>query len=186
LIIHEWAVNSKGHGIANIARVDNWFLRLIWISAFLSCVGYCIYQIALVVEVYLKYEVTTKYSLVNEAPMLFPAVSICNLNPYDGLKINTAIDDELAQRHLSVSNYTLVSDFLDQVTNQFKSSFHAQAANGTFNLQYSGYDLTEMLVSCKFAGVECTLADFSYFYDYDYGNCYRFNGGTNATNQTVL
>lgn len=32
---------------------------------------------------YLNYEVTTNYLNIIESPTEFPAISICNLNPYD-------------------------------------------------------------------------------------------------------
>jgi hypothetical protein len=175
--ISQWALNSKGHGIANIARSKSRLLRLIWLLAFLASLGYCFYQISLTLIYYQRHQVITKYSLINEAPAIYPAVSICNLNPFDGYLAQDPIDDLLNERNFSINNYKLVIDYLDSVTNQFKSTFQARAANETFNLYLNGFYLSQMLLSCKFQGQPCSQQDFSYFYDYNYGNCYRFNGG---------
>ena len=53
-----------------------------------------------------------------------------------------------------------------------------------FDVYANGFYLSQMLVSCKFNGVPCSLDSFYYYHDYDYGSCYRFNGGktNNSTN----
>ncbi len=54
-----------------------------------------------------------------------------------------------------------------------------------FNLNSYGYLLGDMLLSCKFRGRFCTENDFSLYHNYNYGNCYRFNGGMNKSNHVI-
>jgi hypothetical protein len=107
-VIRNWALVSKAHGIANIARNQHFALRAIWIACFLGSFSYCktifikfwliqmisyiyrfilirtgTYQIVVTVITFLRYDVTTSYSDIPEAPALFPAVAFCNLNPLD-------------------------------------------------------------------------------------------------------
>ena len=69
---------------------------------------------------------------------------ICNLNPYDGQVAKEQIDQVLIDRDFNIDNFTTVIKYLDSVTNQFKSSFHALADNGSFNLYYNGFYLIQM------------------------------------------
>lgn len=40
-------------------------------------------------------------------------------------------------------------------------------------------------MSCKFQGLNCSKEDFYFYHDYDYGSCFRFNGGkTNHAGET--
>lgn len=40
-VLKNWALVSKAHGIANIARNQSAFLRSTWIICFLASFGYC-------------------------------------------------------------------------------------------------------------------------------------------------
>lgn len=40
-VFKNWALTSKAHGVANIARNQHYLLRLIWIVCFLASFGYC-------------------------------------------------------------------------------------------------------------------------------------------------
>ena len=57
---------------------------------------------------------------------------------------------------------------------------------------YNNYELRKklsltldfMILGCYFGSKMCTKDDFEYFFDINYGNCYRFNSGLNASNQS--
>ena len=40
-----------------------------------------------------------------------------------------------------------------------------------------GYPFEDMLIDCKFEANTCSASEFEWYYDYNYGNCYRFNSG---------
>ena len=66
---------------------------------------------------------------------------------------------------------------MDQVNFLLKSSFRKYArTNKEFNLKRNGFQLEEMLISCQYDLSPCSVSDFEWFYNFDYGNCYRFNG----------
>jgi hypothetical protein len=48
-----------------------------------------------------------------------------------------------------------------------------------------GLTLEEMMVSCYFGNRPCNHTEFEYFFDINYGNCYRFNSGYDSLNRTV-
>lgn len=68
-------------------------------------------------------------------------------------------------------------EYLDDVNLQLKSTFQSDAeVNKTYDLRQNGFQLTQMLISCMFDLKPCSVSDFVWFYSFDYGNCYRFNG----------
>ena len=56
-------------------------------------------------------------------------------------------------------------------------------ASQTF-LQSIGYSINDLLVSCYFNGLPCNSNDFTWFYDYNYGNCYTFNANASSVQTT--
>ena len=75
-----WLEQSK---ISNIVLASNSFLIIIWSIAFLGCFVYCFYLVVTCILNFYKYETTVSISYITETPTNFPAVTICNLNPFD-------------------------------------------------------------------------------------------------------
>jgi hypothetical protein len=73
----------------------------------------------------------------------------------------------------------------DALIKSYLIALENREANGQINLTNYGYQLKDLLLGCKFRGVYCTANDFSMYHNYNYGNCFRFNGGKNALNQNV-
>src|SRR5690606_35639629 len=48
-----------------------------------------------------------------------------------------------------------------------------------------GMSLEDMLISCTYANTACTVNDFEWYYEFFYGNCYRFNSGRNSSGDQV-
>jgi hypothetical protein len=42
-----------------------------------------------------------------------------------------------------------------------------------------------MLIKCHFTEIRCSANDFYWYYDFNYGNCYTFNSGYNASGHRV-
>lgn len=105
---------------------------------------------------------------------------ICNLNPFDAQVASQDIGRILTQLNINASGYKDYINYLEDVNFQIKSTLQLEAkANSSLNLRTLGFELSNMLLSCQFDHEPCSVADFEWFYNFDYGNCYRFNG--NAT-----
>lgn len=62
-------------------------------------------------------------------------------------------------------------------------------ANKNLNSTYIkslGFDLSSILISCYYNGIQCTESDFTYYYTYEYGNCYVFNAYSSATKLNAI
>ena len=48
-----------------------------------------------------------------------------------------------------------------------------------------GFSLDDMLVKCQFNKNPCSSADFEWYFDFHYGNCFKFNTGINSSGHSV-
>lgn len=183
-ILKNWVSKTTIHGFQSLLTSNHIFLKIAWFVCIALSTTYCSYQVFQTILRYNHYDKITTYSLVNEAPTIFPAVVICNLNPYDGNMSKLAIQESLKAKNITPDPEDSAIHYIDNATNQFKSVFEYRAIQSKFNLYDNGFFLHQMLISCKFQGNGCGQNDFEYFHDYDYGNCYRFNGNRNSSGQT--
>ena len=158
---------SSIHGIPNILRNDNNSIKFMWMICFLISTGVCGYSLSLSIIDYFEYNVITKISIKERDKMIFPIVSICNLNLFATPYSNN------------------VSNFMFKTTFPFYNQMLAAKAwsnmvikNYGFDRTNLGYSIKEFMINCQFNQIKCDLEqDFEYFYDINYGNCYRFNSG---------
>ena len=102
---------------------------------------------------------------------------ICNINPYNAEVAKDQIDDIINEKNINASSFNSYIEYLDEVNFQLKSTFRKLAeTNKTFDLKQNGFQLEQMLISCQYDLSPCSVSDFEWFYNFDYGNCYRFNG----------
>ena len=69
-------------GIPNIFRSKYKIMKLIWFFCTMIGIAYTIYNILLSIFDYLQYEVNTSYRVVNEIPIEFPVITICDRNTF--------------------------------------------------------------------------------------------------------
>ena len=163
------------HGIPNITRVKSLTLRIMWLFFFLVSKAFCCYMIFTSIDSFFDFEVVTKIHIENHLPIEFPTISICNLNPY--------VKEE-AKQYFSENNGNLTEQFGDYIwgiynflkihnlSSQVKKSF--------------GLNLSEFIYECYFDNDICDYEnDFVWFYDFDNGNCFKYNSGKNATGHTI-
>lgn len=169
----EWCKSSSSHGIPNIASTDNLLIRLIWIVCFCISLGYCSILLIQTLFDYLANPVYINIQVIEDIPTLFPAISICNLNPFrtDDPAIKAEFDYLVSQNNLSTANGGLLF-YLDSSSKLIKS--YVSRFNVEKKKSY-GHELKDMLLDCRFNADICTHQDFEWFYDFDYGNCYKFN-----------
>ena len=74
-----------------------------------------------------------------------------------------------------MTNSTSLVKYTDTVNTLLKSNLESLGKSG-LNLYVSGFNIQQMLLGCEFNGNPCSLDDFYVYHDFNYGNCYRFNG----------
>jgi hypothetical protein len=112
-----------------------------------------------------------------------------NLENFDFEKIDFSYISPIHKRSQSTINVTqaqIIKLNSEAQLRNYLISLENRANNDkNFNLNSYGYSLGDMLLSCKFRGRFCTENDFSMYHNYNYGNCYRFNGGFNKSNHIL-
>lgn len=111
------------------------------------------------------------------------AVTICNLNAYDGHRSREFIEWILKNESNYALNFSNLLRYTDESNEDFKSYFeHYETIDSNFSIFYQGFLLDQMLITCQFDDEPCSPSDFYWFHDYDYGNCYTFNSGNSDQN----
>ena len=189
-ILKEFAEHTSTHGLGNLCRTKSKYIRVLWILCFLVCFGYCFYQLVLSVLDYLSYRTISKYELLNEIPMVFPAIDICLLNAYDGIKISNDITDikSLYPYISNLKSYPYFIQSIDYLKESLKSNLERVWENQSNpkSLQIANeFSLNQILISCRFQNKACFSSNFTYYHNYDFGACYSFNNGLNGPIQSL-
>lgn len=177
-LVKESAISSTMHGLPNVFRLENKFLKLMWIVCFLGALIYCIYTIASIIKTFLLFEVLTNQQVSNTSPVDFPAITVCNINPFDRRHAQSYINMVLTNNNLSyVNDITKIDINPKLVSNLIKASIKSDPSLNVTQIQNLGFDLNYMILTCYFNNLPCNSSDFIWRYDYDYTNCFTFNSG---------
>uniref|UniRef100_K7FSS6 Acid-sensing ion channel 2 n=1 Tax=Pelodiscus sinensis TaxID=13735 RepID=K7FSS6_PELSI len=154
--IQIFAHTSSLHGIRHIFVYGPVTIRrLLWMLAFVGSLGLLLVESSDRVAFYFSYQHVIKVDEVMANSLVFPAVTICNLNEFRFSKLTTN-DLYHAGELLALLDVNL----------QIPDPHLAEPAYKpkVFNMQEFlgrvGHDLKDMLLYCKFKGQECSQKDF--------------------------
>ena len=185
-------MESTSHGIPRIIKnivKNDWLIATMWTIVFFTSFSYCISTLINSFTTYYSFSVTSTISKIESLPATFPAITICNINPFNEAYADVYIQNKTERA--KCFNYTESIEF----NNCMKSFNNTEVAFETFNDQIKriianqknlteheywlyGYDLqTDMTISCQYNGKDCFNVSLSFqqYWDHTYGNCYRFN-----------
>ena len=118
----------------------------------------------------------THVNVYSEQSSNFPAVTICNQNPF-----TTNFSYQYLQNVTSALKLDKEMSIPSQSNNKIESikQMLLLIANG-FNLtqadkQKLANPLEQFIITCTFNMVTCNYSEFTWYFDPRYGNCYRFN-----------
>ena len=118
----------------------------------------------------------THINVYSEQSSNFPAVTICNLNPFI-----TNYSFQYLQAVATTLNINKGIHVPSQSNNKIESikQMLLLIANG-FNLtqtekQKLAQPLEQLIITCTFNMISCNYSEFTWYFDPRYGNCYRFN-----------
>ncbi|GFR72023.1 acid-sensing ion channel 1-like protein [Elysia marginata] len=90
--------------------------RLLWLTVFLTTLGYLLYQLASLLNSYHRYPFKTVNKVVPQLSIPYPVVTLCDLNQVDSLKIdNSAMAKKLRSADPNVSYSGAVKDIFRSV-----------------------------------------------------------------------
>ena len=167
---------SSCHGLPNIVRTKNNLIKIIWSLAFLASLVYSFISIINMINDYLNYDVVVNMELVQDFDLEFPAVTVCNNNPFDfsnDLAVRT-IESYLNNITNTKENYFSFKNN-ETITNSSCGEYLRQILIGSFP-EFS-FSLEKMLISCFYDQKRCTKDDFYPIRTSLFGMCYSFNYG---------
>ena len=83
----EFCANTTAHGLGQVALAKSWLERAFWMLIFIFAFIISVYQISRSIQDFLQYPTQTEVTLVNREKLIFPAVTICNTNPFRWSKL---------------------------------------------------------------------------------------------------
>ncbi|KAM9784307.1 acid-sensing ion channel 2 isoform 3-T3 [Syngnathus typhle] len=156
--------------------------RLLWAAALLTCTALLALESAERLAYFLSFPHVTSVDAVVSGSLLFPAVTVCNLNAYRFSRLTR--NDlyhagellGLLDVHLNVPQPHLaepdVLDFLRERANF--TAYKPKAFSMREFAERVGHDLREMMLYCRYQGDQCSHRDFQTVFT-RYGKCYMFN-----------
>jgi hypothetical protein len=171
---------STTYGVPNFFRTNRLFFKLIWVSYILASACLSAFFVTQSIIYYYQYDIVTKVTVFNEYPSPFPAVAICNINPF-----TTNYSVEFSKKVFDKYHFpytSMAQDFSKKKFFSFKYLLETHAKDPSFsdeNKKKLGHRLEDILLTCLYEMNPCTADDFEWFYDLDFGNCWIFNYKSN-------
>ncbi|RNA40663.1 acid-sensing ion channel 1-like isoform X1 [Brachionus plicatilis] len=173
--IKELAESSSIHGIPNAVRTKSLVIRIFWILVFFGFFAYSMLSVVKLIIKYLEYNVVVKMERAQPELLEFPAVTFCNINPYD---------------YTIEENYKIASDYLNESFLSNDTNLKTcnrktrnQLRYGISNLE--GFELEKMLISCEYDRKPCNLQNIVSQDPDFFGNCFTFNFGKDADGKSI-
>ena len=161
--------------LPNIYRSKHVQLKLLWFILSFICVGWCSWLMSRTVIDYLNYDVITKTEVKYETQLIFPVITICNTNIFS---------TEYSSRFITSLLNSSDDDFNKDFMIKYLVNYYI-AHNKTHSLLF-GKKIDETIINCWYGLNKCDLnEDFDHYFDFNYGNCYRFNSGKNMNGEQV-
>ena len=193
--LKEFAGYTSLHGLGRISDAVYVLQRVMWIMLVLIGFGITGLQLYRLGVQYRKVQVNTKVSHVQQ-PLIFPSVTVCNLNPVqfqyviDEIelfqvieKLSELTDVPLDHFHtgkgrLLNPNYTYPTDLELTTKNKYRDAmtiFHQRLNSLTNEKLYTmSMNESQFIFSCRFLGIYCDYKDFDLIRIGKYGFCYEF------------
>ncbi|XP_067843037.1 acid-sensing ion channel 4-A [Heptranchias perlo] len=146
----------------------------LWALTFLSSLVFFLYQVVSCTNFYLDYHHVTVLDEESSREILFPAITICNMNRFR----HTALTDADIYHLANMTGLPPKSKDAHKAANQ---GYPDPDMMDIFNR--TGHQIEDMLKNCNFSGSNCSAHNFTPVFT-RYGKCYTFNADKANTKKT--
>jgi hypothetical protein len=150
-ILVQALANSTIHGIPKIIRTESKVNKFMWIVFVLISASFSSYMVIQSILNYFKYEVVTTVRIISEPYSEFPAVMFCNKNNLNK-DYSIQLMNELFERNKTNMSFSETKIVYEALKSRIFSILTLK--NETSKKQSSTL-IDEMLIWCRFGGVEC-------------------------------
>ena len=189
----EWITLSSWTGPSKILRAKNLFQKFVWIFVFFLFMAATFYVLAVNINEYRSYTEVTTIGFVWQAPVQFPTITICNLNPFFIKILTSQYTYEQLNKYSYYSNFfglnrSNSNDFFDFVNYQKLLAAVKYNLSQAMYLAAQTHGLNSLItyfqsktLSCSFLGEPCNFqSDFSIYTETENLFCFKYN--SNITN----
>ena len=81
-VLSDFCDYTSTHGPSHVKRVGNIFGKLVWLFAILTFTGILAWQLLILISDFKRSEYNVLLDVRYNKSLPFPAVTLCNLNPY--------------------------------------------------------------------------------------------------------
>jgi hypothetical protein len=176
------------HFILNVFYSPRLIVKIILLLFILISTGLASYMTLTLILNYFEYNVNTLTRTINESPVVFPKVTLCNKNlfttkyAHDFLMNSSLLNLPQLKNMLNFDRNSLLVYFMMLRQNLFGQVFKTFSNEQKKSLSHR---LDDTLLSCLFEYKSCNANDFYWEWDSHYGNCYSFNSGFNSSGENV-
>jgi hypothetical protein len=182
-------------GLSELGKRKDLYLRIFWMIVVFICSSFTLVTFIEKLNLFYNYEVNLVFDRYQDMPTKFPAITICNENPFnekysfkyfkDKFNFITDYSFYTGQQEDMQWSETETFFFYEYIENLTVDQLKRTLFNDLNETELSsmGYDLdNEILISCQYNGHSCSEknGDFKRFWNNIYGNCYTFNNGNNS------
>ena len=157
--------SSSIHAIPNITKNKYRSIKFVWLICFLASSGVCAWFMYRSVTDYLNYDVVSQTDIRQATKLVFPVVTICNLNLIKTNDLNDYFINLFGSEYPNIINEGVAKGLLKENSKKYLNQ---------------DVKLKDIILKCQFETNDCDLdSDFESYYDPNYGTCFRFNSGRN-------
>ena len=177
-IFLQWSHHSDINGYAKIFMYQSHGLvQFLWL-VILTCSTCATYWlISKSVLDFLSYEVVSQIDVYYEMPAPFPAITICDNDPFTSAQAEKLYDSVLKANLFGLNWYS--PNVVSQDLNFLVKMHAAHPAYGDQMRRALGFD-KKLVLSCKYNQLKCG-EDLRWYYSFEYGNCWQFNARLTPT-----
>ncbi|CAF1055038.1 unnamed protein product [Didymodactylos carnosus] len=174
-IIIDYLLSTSTHGLRGVGRAYSTCNRFFWVGIFTIASSLMLYFVVSSVRQYFTYATQTSVEIRLDRKMPFPAVTICNANPYRLDTMNASLVAFLYRQLLS--NITFNQNLLNPLAIPLVVDLFNR--NQTEELWSIGFQLSDILLGCVYNGIDCSNS-FTRSLTSALGNCFTFNWQTST------
>lgn len=169
-ICNDWLSSITCHGFPRVLLHESRLMCALWAVFPTLMALLAFYFIIETVSAFLSYDVVTNIKTYDDLKTLFPTISICNQNPFvtdfavnyvEKLMAGLGFEMKVANDIMFIR--LLIQSIVISENDELKKKM--------------AYERNETILNCHYNGIPCADDDFSWYYDFYYGNCYKFNAG---------
>lgn len=169
-IIVDYLLAASTHGLRSVGRAYSFANRLFWIILLSLAFGFMLYFVISSTRQYFTYPTKTNVEIHFDDEMVFPAVTICNANPFRLDKMNASLVSYFYQKYSLNTSYNQ-SELISMGRSLIIDLFNQNKTEEIFSL---GFQLNDMLLECSYNSIDCSQSFISSLSSIR-GNCYTFN-----------